>query len=286
MFLGGSHDRPAGTPDSLEPIRTAGTFAERVSAFQLVYRTYLQSGLGARNIFEMRITPFQLLETSQIFIATERESAPISHVPPRQAFLSGDGLDRRPAPSPDAVIATVTLVGDGKLGLPIESMFGEEVEEMRRQGRQLAEVASLADAVSGPQKFLQTFTQLNRVMAQFSRQQGVQNLLASVHPRHAKFYRRYFGFRPLSSRVAGCPHVENSPAVGLNLDFELYDREKPKSWYEIFGTPVPREKLRPCPVPPAEVQVLQEVARASSEQPLLPLPETCSLAPRRIHSAA
>ena len=140
-------------------------------------------------------------------------------------------------------------------------MFGAEVEAMRREGRQLAEVACLADASREPREFLQSFTQLTRVMAQYARHHRVQNLLISVHPRHARFYARYFGFRPLSSRVANCPHVKNRPAVGLNLDFELFDLEKPRSWHEIFGIPISRDKLRPCPIPPGEAHFLREVAR-------------------------
>lgn len=286
MFLNVSNKRPSRTAEALEPYRPAGSFVERVAAFQLVYRSYLQRGLAAGNVFKMRVTPFQLLGTSQIFVATERKRAPIPESLPLYAFLSSEGPSQRTSAFQDEVVSTVTLIGDGRLGLPMETMFAAEIDELRGQGRQLAEVACLADSVSEPRRFLDTFTQLTRLMAQFSRHQGVQNLVISVHPRHAKFYARYFGFRPISDRVANCPHVKNRPAVGLNLDFELFDLEKPKSWYEIFGSPVPRAKLRACPIPPGEAKFLREVAAVISHQPELSFPLTEERAPCGVLSAA
>ena len=228
-----------------------------------MYRSYLETGLGVPNAFKLRVTPFQLLETSQIFVATERHTAQLF---PRLSVLSSIGRAREMDTVDDAVNMTVTLVGQGRLGLPMESMFGEEVHELRRQGRQLAEVTCLADSIRDPRRSLQTFTELTRAMAQSARYQGVQNLLINVHPRHARFYIRYFGFRPLSDRVANCPHVKDLPAVGLNLDFELYDLEKPRSWHQIFGCWLPRESLRPCPIPAGECALLQEVARLTNPQ--------------------
>jgi hypothetical protein len=286
MFLNNTHKGPSRKVVAYEPFRPADAFDERLAAFQLVYRSYLKRGLGARNIFKMRVTPFQLLETSQIFVATERQRSPISKPFPRIFIHPSEGRSEQASILQDIVISTVTLIGDGRLGLPMESMFGVEIEELRSQGRQLAEVACLADAVSDPRRFLQTFTQLTRLMAQFSRYQGVQNLVISVHPRHAKFYARYFGFRPITDRVANCPYVKNRLAVGLNLDFELFDFEKPKSWHEIFGSWVPQDKLRPCPIPTGEARFLWEVAQLISPQSCPPMSLTDQCAPRGLLSAA
>lgn len=286
MSLNVSKNGHSRTAKALERYRPAGSYVERVAAFQLVYRSYLERGLAADNAFKMRVTPFQLLGTSQIFVASERKQAPTPQLLPRYAFLSSEGPSQRTSVFQDVVVSTVTLIGDGRLGLPMESMFAAEIKELRDQGRQLAEVACLADSVSEPRRFLETFTQLTRLMAQFSRHQGVQNLVISVHPRHAKFYARYFGFRPLSDRVANCPHVKNRPAVGLNLDFELFDLEKPKNWHEIFGSPVPRANLKACPIPPGEAKFLREVAAVISHQSELSFPPTEQSAPCGLLSAA
>lgn len=262
MFLDSLPRRLGRQRVSYMPFRPATSFEQRAAAFQLVYRSYLQSSLGTRNVFKMRVTPFQLLETSQIFIALEQTPVTGREIPPRYAILASNRRSGPPATGlKEQVVSTVTLVKDGHLGIPMDVMFEDEVNVLRREGRTVAEVACLADAVSDPRRFLDTFTQMTRLMAQFSRYEGVQNLLISVHPRHAKFYARYFGFRPLSDRVAECPHVKDRPAVALNLDFDLFDIEQPSSWHKIFGAWEPKERLRPAPIPAGEHHFWREVSR-------------------------
>jgi hypothetical protein len=219
--------------------RVASTLGERAGAFQLVYQSYLRTGLGTPNLYRMRVTPHQLCDSSQIFVGLH------------------DGQ----------VVSTVTLVADGPMGLPMEDMFSQEVEDFRAEGRRVAEVSCLADRRQDSRRFLESFSQLTRLMAQFARYQGIHNLLISVHPRHARFYSRYFGFRPISDRVANCPHVQDHPAIGLNLDFELYDLEKPDSWYDNFGEWMTREQLQPCTIPAAEKEFLKGIARESCHRP-------------------
>ena len=149
----------------------------------------------------------------------------------------------------------------------METMFEREIDAFRAEGRRVAEVSCLADRRQDPRRFLESFSQLTRLMAQFARYEGIHNLLISVHPRHARFYSRYFGFRPISDRVASCPHVQDHPAVGLNLDFELFDLEKPKCWHDFFGEWEPREKLQPCHIPAAEREYLRGVARETCRTP-------------------
>jgi hypothetical protein len=219
--------------------RIASSLADRAGAFQLVYQSYLRSGLGAPNLYRMRVTPHQLCDTSQIFVG----------------LLEGQ------------VVSTVSLVGDGRLGLPMETMFSQEIDEFRAEGRRVAEVSCLADRRQDSRRFLESFSQLTRLMAQFARYEGIHNLLISVHPRHARFYSRYFGFRTISDRVANCPHVQDQPAVGLNLDFELFDLEQPECWHDFFGEWIPREQLRPCNIPAGEREYLKEVVRESCRTP-------------------
>ena len=52
--------------------RIAGERAEREAAFRLVYNSYLHAGLGEANRNAMRVTPYHLLESTQVFIAVHR----------------------------------------------------------------------------------------------------------------------------------------------------------------------------------------------------------------------
>ena len=129
--------------------------------------------------------------------------------------------------------------------------------------RRLAEVSCLASRVVDWRTFLLSFCQMTRVMAQFARHQDWDNLLISVHPRHARFFRRYFGFYPLCERVTICPYVRGRPAVGLNLDFKRIDRERPACWQSYFGVPLPSDELLPAKIPTAEKQALRSIAAVS-----------------------
>jgi hypothetical protein len=80
---------------------------------------------------------------------------------------SVDGLSRSKVAG-QRVIATISLVGDGHLGLPMEEIYGEQVCRLRHWW----------------------LVSLMRLMAQFSWRHGLDHLLLAVHPRHARFYRR------------------------------------------------------------------------------------------------
>ena len=80
--------------------RIARTREEREAAFRLVYSSYLRSGLGEMNSHEVRVTPYHLLPTTEVFIAEYRNE----------------------------VIFTMSLVADGAMGVPMEHVYGEEID--------------------------------------------------------------------------------------------------------------------------------------------------------------
>jgi hypothetical protein len=215
--------------------RLARTAEERLGAFRLIHNCYVQSGLGEPNVLGLRATPYQILPTSQIFVGVIRGE----------------------------VVSTVSLIGDGELGLPMESMFFAEVAALRYQGQRLAEVSCLADRRQDGRRFLATFSELTRLMAQYARYEGIENLLITVHPRHARFYTDYLGFEHLSDRVAACPHVQGHPAVALRLEFARIDRDRPACWDEYFGEWIARQELRPYTISDEEMQFLRTIVTAS-----------------------
>src|SRR5260370_33371195 len=96
--------------------RIAGTRDSRVAAFELVYRKYVAAELIRPNDFELRVTPYHLLPTTSTFVAVE------------------DGRG----------ICTMTLIGDGELGLPMESIYPAEILERRRRNLYVGGVSCLA----------------------------------------------------------------------------------------------------------------------------------------------
>ena len=85
-------------------IQISETREDRLSAFQLIYQAYRRANLCEPNPFGVRITPHQLLASTDIFTAKVRGET----------------------------ISTLSLVADSELGLPLECVFPWEVEQRRR----------------------------------------------------------------------------------------------------------------------------------------------------------
>lgn len=232
------HERRSSSVD----FKVADSPAERRDAFRLVYDQYLKSGLSKPNAHRVRVTPFHLLATTHVFVA----------------YLAGE------------IVATMTLVGDGKLGLPMESIYGDEVGRRRDLGLRLSEVSCLADRRADRRDFLTVFVGLSRVLAQFARRQGYHQLLVVCHPRHSAFYRRFLGFEMIGS-VAECPHVQNKPAVPLCLDFDYVDHHPPACYKRFFGQWLPDEQLRPSRMGPIEIEVLREMVDRTFDRTVRPM---------------
>jgi hypothetical protein len=213
------------SPDTTAEVcyRVAASREQRSGAFRLVYNSYLTAGLTQFSFLEMRVTPYQLLPSTEIFVAEHRGE----------------------------VILTVSLVADGDLGLPMEAVYPNEVAALRARGFRFGEVSCLADRRSQFNGFFPVFLRLSRLMAQYARRQGLAGLLVAVHPRHARFYRRFMGFQQIGDEKA-YPTVRNNPAVALCLDFARIDRDRPECYNSFFGEWLPDEELLPHPMDESE----------------------------------
>jgi hypothetical protein len=168
----------------------------------------------------MRVTPYQLLPTTEVLLATERHR----------------------------VVCTASIVRDGLLGLPLEDLYAEEVDGRRQQGRSVAEISCLADCQGETRTAFSSVLQLMCLCAQCAKARGVDELLIAVHPHHARFYQGFFGFTLLGGqRSYGA--VLNAPAVGLALDLTQLAEHHPRSYERLFGKPFPAEVLAYRPMP-------------------------------------
>ena len=208
--------------------RIANCREEREAAFQLVYQSYLEAGLGQPNRYQMRVTPYHLLPSTEVFVAVLR----------------------------DETIFTVSLIGDGQLGLPMENVYGEEVRELREQGLRVGEVSCLADRRSQYRKCFPVFVRLCRLTAQHAWHQGLDRLLVAVHPRHARFYQRFMEFEMIGGERS-YPSVQNRPAIALSLDLARINLERGKAYETLFTPPIPEAQLRSTPLGPSDTEYLR-----------------------------
>jgi hypothetical protein len=171
------------------------------------------------NSYEMRVTPYHLMPTTDVLIAE----------------YQGD------------VIFTLSLVIDGALGVPMEHVYGEEIAGLRRQGLLVGEVSCLADRRSQFARFFPVFLRTTRLLFQYAHRRGLDALVIAVHPKHARFYRRYFDFRVIGEQKE-YPTVRNNPALALWMEFARVDREGPQSYRSLLADPLDDEELRPHPM--------------------------------------
>ncbi len=192
----------------------ATTFKEREEAFRLTHDAYVEAELGSPVPSGLRVTPYQLLPESRIFLSR----------------VEGQ------------LFATVTLIPDSERGLPMESIYPRELELLRDQGYWVAEVGCLADRRKDPRRFIGNFCELTRLMAQYAHGRGMDGFVVACHPRHAKFYKSFMCFEEIGG-VVDYPLVKNRPAVALFLNFAAARDRVPETYNSFFDHRYSTEEL-------------------------------------------
>ncbi len=129
----------------------------------------------------------------------------------------------------DEIIGTVTLIPDSPLGVPMDSIYRDELDGLRRQGRRLAEVSMLAVRTDlfgrgvflmlNSKKLFLVFN-LFKLMFDYTRfLTSITTLCIAVHPKHDLLYRFLFFHDLAGERVY--PGANRNPAIAKILDLHL-----------------------------------------------------------------
>lgn len=190
-------------------------------AFELLYRSYRARGYVEPHPHGIVYRLSYGLPTSRTMVALANREA------------SGGGI----------VVGTLTIVGDGCLGLPMERDYQQEVQQLRDRGRRLAEVSGLAIAREQRSPLLHTFYCLTRFLVQYACDRSIQDLLVTVHPRHVDFYQQWFGFVACGP-CRPCAAAGGHPGVPCRLDLERLAEAGDRQVYANYFYPqIPRERL-------------------------------------------
>jgi hypothetical protein len=225
-------------------------------AFALVYESYRHAGLVDKTECRVRLTPFHLLDTTEVFVTK---------------------LD-------ETVVSTVSLIGDGQLGLPLESIYSKHVALIRRRGLKMAEIGCLADRRESPVRFVETFAAMGQLLAQVAMRRGYDGLVAAAHPKHARLYSRILPFEKIGEQVE-CPYANGNPAVMLAL---VFDDCRGSSVYErFFGSMSTAADTSRRPWSDETRRHFANILGASgqSDPEPMPNPAVSSRLTRQIHSA-
>lgn len=157
------------------------------AAYQLVYQRYLKEGYQAPTPGKLRFVAHCCLPTTRTFIAKVQGK----------------------------IIATLSLIDDRELGLPLEKEYPEEIARLRKQGHTLAEVSCLATRRFGDRSVLM---KLMRAMYAYARYHlHITACCIAVHPRQQNFYQRVLLFENIGGEreYQAC---SKAPAIAMCMD--------------------------------------------------------------------
>ena len=177
----------------------------------------------------------------------------------------------------DRVVATMSQVPDTSLlGLPMESIYGWEIHQLRSQGLRLAEITSLADQDLSPREFLRVFAAMSRLTCQYHHRQGGDSWVITVNPRHRSYYRKVLGFISIGE-TRSYPNVCDHPAEAFLVDADLMRVNAPRMHREIFGEPLSDAILDAPTRPRDHVAYFAERSTQADRQTLLQINRDVSM---------
>ncbi len=173
-----------GTP----PCLCATSLEEVESAWRLVFERYSQMGLIDENPYGIHAVP--------------------TAVGPHACVIWG--------PEGPDVGYTMTLFRDNPMGLALDSVYAPYLDELRRKGRRLLEVGMLADRRQSATRGVGALFSMMRWAIHFGVHTDLTDIVIGVHPRHADFYIRCYGFEKFAPPTSYAL-VRNNPVVLLRL---------------------------------------------------------------------
>jgi hypothetical protein len=145
-------------------VRVAKTLTEVLAAWRLVHDAYVAKGIIDPNPFGLHTN-----------VQTAR---------PGTLVVCGD--------SAGELSSTLTVTRDGNFGLPLDEVYGAQLDALRSRGAKLCEFGLFTHRLGALPLGMLSATVSHAL------QEASSTIVIGVHPRHAGFYRRVFGFARLS----------------------------------------------------------------------------------------
>lgn len=164
----------------------AGRLIQVVMAWRLVYEVYQAAGLINPNPWRIHM------------------SEPACQ--PGVAVMVGE--------SAGAVHSTISAIPDGPRGLPLDDVYGWELDTLRVRGCELMELGLFADRNERARTAGTTILELLRLAFFYGIAHGATDIVIGVHPRRARIYAKAFGFEQAGPPTVH-PHVREHAVVLL-----------------------------------------------------------------------
>ncbi|GAB6059695.1 N-acyl amino acid synthase FeeM domain-containing protein [Desulfonatronum parangueonense] len=174
-------------------IKIAETQGELEQAYSLVYKEYLEKGYIKPHPSELAYNIYNFLPSTCVYIF--------------KSYLT--------------VISTLTQIEDSReFGLPMDSLYRREVDQLRNRGRKVTELSALATPKE--LRWCNLMIYLAKTMFEYSRLAKVNDICIMVNPKHVQFYKAILLFEDFGKEKY-YPAVE-APAVALRINFNKIDK--------------------------------------------------------------
>lgn len=159
----------------------------RERAWRLVYDAYLSKGYMQQDASGMRVLPQDALAETTTFLMERRATGPA-------------------CADTGAAVATLTVIPDSPLGLPMDDLYRRELDELRSAGRKPWELGKFV-SVGGKNgenghrtQILLHLFKLGYLTAR--RLGGATDFVVTVNPRHEAYYRKVLLFKRMGGGEA------------------------------------------------------------------------------------
>jgi hypothetical protein len=195
----------------------AQSYEDVVQAYKLVYRNYLRAEYIEPHESGMRYSVFNILPETATVVAK----------------LGKD------------VVTTASVIFDSPLGLPMDTIYKDEVDELRARDARVCEVTMLADRRRAGIRTIPSILKIFKLLLHHAHNRGrVTDILITINPSHEVFYTRYLPFDDFAG-LRHYPSVNNAPALAKRQNLRtLFEEHKNHKLYEFFiDSSVPPEIL-------------------------------------------
>ncbi|HET8579184.1 MAG TPA: hypothetical protein VFO18_18960 [Methylomirabilota bacterium] len=161
--------------------------------FRLIHDQYVARGYATPHPSGWRLSLHNALSTTRVFIARAAQR----------------------------VIATLTLITESPLGLPMGEIYADELDTLHNEERRFGEVSALAIDPEYRQLGMAILLRLIRMMVLYASELArLTDLCIAVNPRHVALYRNAFQFEVIGP-LKPYGKVNGASAVALRFDLGL-----------------------------------------------------------------
>lgn len=206
---------PAAVRSGPPSFKVASSLSDVEAAWKLVYERYAASGFIVSNPFEIH-TSVQALDADTCVVLGQCNGR---------------------------VTSTMTMIANNARGLSLDQVYPGELNDLRRARRKLLEVGLLVGNCRGSMgRDMAALFELMKWGVYYALHLNISDIVIGVHPHHAKFYTRCFGFEQFGP-VTVYPLVKNKPVVPLRLrvNERLARRTLPRGLCHARANPVDRD---------------------------------------------